>query len=267
MVEPYSFVTDDTGGVTVMRDGHPQSYVNLSDPGLLVFEYMQHLATGLQLLPDGPIAITHAGGAGLSLPRYVQATRPGSTQIVLEPDAALTQAVRRELPLPRGHRIRVRATDAATGLRALRPESADAFVLDAFAGGRVPAELTTVETLTLVRSVLRPGGLALLNVTDEPDQRYLARVIAGAQTVFEDVAVLSLHDVLKRKRFGNYTVLAGRAALDVGHLRRCAARSAVPTGVRAGEQVPRMRMHARPLTATDPMASPPPPESGGWRVR
>ncbi len=56
----------------------------------------------------GGLAVTHVGGAAMTLPRYVQHTRPGSPQVVLEPDAALTERVRRDLPLPRGHRIRVR---------------------------------------------------------------------------------------------------------------------------------------------------------------
>ena len=39
------FRTDESGGVTVVVDGHPQSYVDPHDPGLLTFEYVQHLAT------------------------------------------------------------------------------------------------------------------------------------------------------------------------------------------------------------------------------
>jgi hypothetical protein len=42
----------------------------------------------LDALPCGPLAVTHVGGAGLTLARYVQHTRPGSPQIVLEPDTA-----------------------------------------------------------------------------------------------------------------------------------------------------------------------------------
>src|SRR5690606_564732 len=88
-----------------------------------------------------PLAVTHVGGAGLTLPRWVEATRPGSPQIVLEPDAGLTELVRRELPLPRRHRIRVRAQDGLTGVRALGTDSADVVVSDAYAEGRIPAEL------------------------------------------------------------------------------------------------------------------------------
>lgn len=263
----FAFVADDSGGVTVMRDGHPQSYVDLQDPELLTFEYIQHLALALELLPEGRIAVTHAGGAGLTLPRYVQHVRPGSPQIVLEPDATLTEAVRRELPLPRGHRIRVRATDTLTGLSGLKEGTADAFVLDAYDEGRVPAELTTASTLGRIATVLRPGGVALLNIADEPDQRYLARVLATAYLHLPHLALVSTHEVLKRKRFGNYTVVAGREPFDTHVLERLAARSPFPTGVRSGAAVDRIRRSARPLSDDDSMASPVPPEAGAWRAR
>ncbi len=81
----------------------------------------------------------HVGGAGLTLPRYVAATRPGSWQVVLEPDAALTARVRAELPLPRRSGIRVRAQDGRTGLAAVRDDAVDLVVVDAFDDGEVPA--------------------------------------------------------------------------------------------------------------------------------
>ncbi len=135
----FAFERDDSGGVTVMLDGHPQSYVQPGDPGLLAFEYVQHLALAIDVLPPGPLAVTHVGGAGLTFARYVEHTRPGSPQIVLEPDAALTEAVRLEIPLPRRHRIRVRPVDGAHGVSALRADKADVVVVDAFAQGQVPA--------------------------------------------------------------------------------------------------------------------------------
>ena len=144
--ERFEFVRDDRGGVTVMRDGHPQSHVDPDDPTSIEFEYVQHFALVLDALtPPAPslLGVTHVGGAGLTLPRWVHATRPGSPQIVLEPDVVLTELVRRELPLPRGHRIRVRPQAGREGVAALADSSADALVVDAFAEGSVPADLVT----------------------------------------------------------------------------------------------------------------------------
>lgn len=260
--EHFGFVTDERGGVTVMRDGHPQSHVDLADPGLLVFEYVAQLALGIDLLPTGPIGVTHIGGAGLTLARYIQHTRPGSPQIVLEPDAALTEEVRRELPLPRGHRIRIRPVDGAGGLAALRDSSADAVVLDAYDDGRVPADLVTDVALRGFARLLKPGGLALLNLADEPSRRHLARVLAGVAAQWPNQVVLATNDVMKGRRFGNYVVIAGDSPIEIDEVRRRAIRLAAPTAVRTGSE---LRKQARPFTVDDAESSPPAPDSGHWR--
>ena len=145
---PGEIIPDGHAGAIVMRDGQPQSHVNLADPQDLGFEYVALMATALEAYAAAlgpPATLTHVGGAGLTLPRWVQHRWPGTPQVVLEPDAALTELVRRELPLPRGHRIRVRAVDGRRGLAALAPASAEVIVVDAYAQGCVPAELVGIE--------------------------------------------------------------------------------------------------------------------------
>jgi spermidine synthase len=258
---------DGRGGVTVMMDGSPQSHVNLADPGSLGFEYIAHFAAVIDALPAGPLGVTHIGGAGLTLARYVNAERPGSPQIVLEPDIELTELVRRELPLPRRHRIRVRPVDGLTGVAQLADASADVVVLDAYAEGRVPAELTTVEFLADVSRVLKPDGTMLVNIADEPNKAYLRRVYAGLVTVFGQVAVISTHEVLKGKRFGNTVALAAHSPLDIVALRRQVAKMPFPTGLRDGDQLARQLAGSVAFTAADSAQSPPPPPVRGWRVR
>jgi spermidine synthase len=256
--------------VTVVLDGQPQSAVDLDDPERLDFEYVQHLSLCIDTLaPPGLLRVTHVGGAGLTLPRWVQHTRPGSPQVVLEPDAALTEAVRRELPLPRGHRIRVRPVDGLTGVAALRDASADVVVVDAYAAGRVPPELSTVEWFGEVGRVLVPGGLLVANVADEPGMRYAARVAAGARAALGHVAVVGLHEVLKGKRFGNVVLVGSTAPLDLWTLRRATASAALPTGVLTSDEIERRRPGAHPFTvaAGDAVPSPEPPERGAWRRR
>jgi len=258
---------DGRGGVTVMMDGSPQSHVVLADPGNLGFEYIAHFAAVIDTLPAGPLGITHIGGAGLTLARYVNAERPGSPQIVLEPDVELTELVRRELPLPRRHRIRVRPVDGLTGIAQLADASADVVVLDAYALGRVPAELTTVEFLTDVSRVLRAGGTMLLNLADEPDKVYLRRAYAALVTVFGHVAMIATHEVLKGKRFGNTVAVASDSPLDLAVLRRQIARMPFPTGLRDQAQLARALTGSAALTTADSAQSPPPPPVKGWRVR
>lgn len=255
---------------TVLVGGLPQSAVDLDDDRVLHFEYVQHLALAVDALaPAGPLRVTHVGGGGLTLPRWVHATRPGSPQIVLEPDAALTETVRRELPLPRGHRIRVRPVGGEEGMAALADDSADVVVLDAFVDGRVPAGLTGVEWLDAARRVLGTGGLFLANLTDEPGLRWAARVAAGAQETFGHTAFVGLHEVLKGRRFGNVVLVASAAPLDLYTLRRAAASAALPTGVMPWSDVARRVPGARPMRLADGTTtpSPVPPDPRGWRVR
>ena len=151
------------GGVesfVVRVDGRDQSFVDLADPTRLVFDYVRRIGDVLDAVaPDGvPIRVVHVGGAGLTLPRYVAATRPTSAQVVLEPDEALTARVREELPLPRRSGIKVRAADGVTGIAALRDAYADVVVVDAYQDGQVPVGLLEVEHLLDVGRVLSPGG-------------------------------------------------------------------------------------------------------------
>lgn len=249
-----------------MREGHPQSYVHPDDPGLLVFEYVQHLALVIDTLPEGRLAVTHIGGAGLTLPRYVEHTRPGSPQIVMEPDEELTALVREEIPLPRRHRIRVRPVDGATGLAALATTSADVVVLDAFADGRVPGELLGTTALRHVARVLRPGGAFLANLPDEPGLRHVARVAATARASLPHVAVIGLTEVLKGRRFGNVVLVASPDPLPQAELARRVAKADFPTGLRTEQQTARWVTGSAPFAEVGE-ASPPAPAPGAWRRR
>ena len=86
---------------TLRVDGIPQSHVDLDDPEYLEFEYMRRLGHLADLAaPAGePLRVLHLGGGGLTLARYVAATRPGSPQLAVDFDAELVDLVRRLLPL------------------------------------------------------------------------------------------------------------------------------------------------------------------------
>ena len=259
---------DGHGGVTVVVDGTPQSYVQPEDPLLLVFEYVQHLALMVGSLPPGTLAVTHVGGAGLTFPRWMEAVRPGSTQVVLEPDVEVTELVRCELPLPRRHRIRIRPVDGATGMRALADRSADVVVVDAYAGGRMPASVTTVGFLADVRRVLRPSGVVLMNVADEPRRRFLGRVLATVVAAgYADRLVVATSEVMRGRRFGNSVVAASASLLDVAAVRRGVSTMAFPARIRYRDEVDRMVAGARPFTEEDAEESPEPPDLGTWRLR
>jgi spermidine synthase len=261
-------ITDDEhpGGTMLVMDDVRQSYVDIDDPTYLDFEYIQYFASVLAILPDGPLAVTHIGGGGLTMPRYLQASRPGSPQIVLEPDTELTELVRSRLPLPRQHRIRIRAQEGRAGVSELADASADVVLLDAYADGRVPAALTTIEFFTDVARVLKSDGLFLANLVDEPGLRYIVRVLAGLRSVFGEVALVSSSDVLRGRRFGNVVLAACALPLDTDEIRRQIARQPFPAGVRDGRQLAEKYGTAKPWTDADSSPSPEPVRDG-WRIR
>ena len=252
---------DRPGGWLLTVDRIRQSYVDLDDPTYLDFEYVQAFADVLDVLPPGRLAVTHIGGGACTLARYVVATRPGSPQIVLEPDAALTDLVRARLPLPARSNIRIRAVDGRAGLADLRDASADVVVLDAFHGGRVPAQLTTREFFAELARVLTPAGLLLANISDGPPLQYSKRVVAAMRASLPHALVMGEPAVLKGRRFGNVVVVASRVPLPVPEIRRASAAAALPRSVSIG-----YGREARPLSDADSMRSPQPPDEI-WRRR
>ena len=241
-----------------------QSYVDLDDPRHLEFDYVQRVADLVEAVfePGVPLRAVHVGGAGLTLPRYLAATRPGSTQTVLEPDAELTEFVRARLPLPRGNGIKVRAVDGRGGLPELRDGIADLVVLDAFAGARVPAELTTVEAFAELHRVLRPDGVLALNVTDSGGLRFTRRVLAGLRAELASVGLCTEPSTLKGRRFGNVVLVASDRPLDAGTwaaLADRAGRPPFPYRVLHGARLEQLVGSARPYTDADAEPSPPPP--------
>jgi SAM-dependent methyltransferase len=257
---------DRPGGFLLLTDRIRQSYVDLDDPTYLDFEYVQAFADVLELLPDGPLAVTHIGGAGCTLARYISARRPGSTHIVFEPDEALTGIVRARLPFGRGMRIRIRAQDGRAGVAALRDVSADVIVLDAYLGGRVPPELTTSEFVADVARVLRPDGVLLANLADGPPLRYSRRVVRTVAAHLPEVVIRADAAVFRGRRFGNVVLAAGRAAPDVAELTRTAASAMFPQRMLAGTELNSFAGRAPILTDADPMRSPAPPDEL-WRVQ
>ncbi len=256
---------DRPGGWLLLVDRIRQSYVDLDDPTYLDFEYVQAFADVLDQLPGGPLAVTHVGGGAGTLARYIAATRPRSPQIVLEPDTALTATVRARLPFSRDARIRIRPIGGRDGVRALGDASADVVVLDAFHGGRVPAELTTAEFFGDVARVLRPGGLLLANVADGPPLRYTRRLAVTIGSALPQIAVRGDPAVFRGRRFGNLVIAASRAALPIAGLRQAAAAAMFPQRVLAGRSLGDFTAGSPPMTDADPMRSPAPPDEI-WRV-
>lgn len=220
---------DRPGAWLVRIDGMDQSYVDLACPRRLEFDYVRWIGDVLDLAaPEGePLRVVHIGGAGLTLPRYVVATRPRSSQIVLEPDAGVVEEVRRVLPVPPRSGIRIRPLDGRTGLSGIAEGSTDVVVLDAFSRGRPPAELLTLEAWAEIARILRPGGLLAANLTDRAPFPQARRAIAGIRATFPDIALAAEQATLRGRRSGNLVVVAG-ASVPAQALTRRVTTGAAP---------------------------------------
>jgi hypothetical protein len=228
--------TEHAGGFLVRVGGHDQSYVDLDDPTRLVFDYVRRMGDVVDALPPTATRVVHVGGAGLTLARYVAATRTGTSQVVLEPDEALTALVRERLPLARGSGIKVRPVDGVTGVAALRDGHAHLVVVDAYEAGEVPEELLEAPFLTDLARALAPGGLVLLNLADRAPFRRARDVVARLRAAVGPVVLSAEPATLRARRPGNLLLVAG-ADLPLEALRRSAATSAAPYRVLDERQV------------------------------
>jgi len=198
-------------------DGMDQSAVDLADPTRLVFDYVRRIGDVLDRRPPGPLRALHVGGAAMTLPRYVAATRPRSAQIVLEPDQQVIERVRAEAPLPPRSGIKVRPVDGLNGIAAVRDDAQDVVVVDAFRDAVVPAELTTERFFAEVARVLAPGGVLIANIADRAPFALVRTVVAGlVATVGGEVWAGAEPATLKAKRPGNVVLVAGTVTDTVG---------------------------------------------------
>lgn len=256
------------GAFRVMAGDTAQSWVDPRDPLRLEFEYVQRVCEALDATvlarPAGErVRVVHLGGGGLTIPRYVAARRPGTAQIVCEPDADLVDAVHRLVPLPRQSGIKVRAVDGRAGLAAMPADYVDALVLDAFDGPRVPAPLATAAFFDEVAAHRRRGALLAANVTDRAPFAWSRRFVAGVRAVHRQVIVSAETAVWKGRRFGNLVVVASDAALPTTALSRHAARATFAYRVLAGREVADWVGGATPFQDGEEQFSPI-PRRGTW---
>ena len=197
-------------GRVLVLDDLRHSYVDLDDPRHLEFAYTRWMGDALDALrPSGaPLDAIFVGGGGFTLPRYLAATRPGSTSRVLEVDDQLVDLARDRLGLRTSAALAVRVGDARVTLRGEPTGSADVVVGDAFGSRTVPWHLATAEFVADIRRVLRPDGLYLLNVIDYGDLDLLRAEAATLLDAFADVRLVAVPGDDGRPAGGNLVLIA-----------------------------------------------------------
>jgi spermidine synthase len=267
---------------TLLVDGTPQSHVDLDDPRHLEFEYMRRLGHLIDLAaPAGqPLRVLHLGAGGLTLARYVAATRPGSSQLAVESDAALVELVRQRLPLAqpsrrastgrsgtgrsgtgRAHagRVRIRIADARAALEQVPAGSFDVVVADLFTGARTPAHLTSAEFAAAAAAALTLSGIYAANVGDGPPLAHARARVATVCSVFPHACLIAEAAVLRGRRFGNLVLAASGQPLPVADLARRAAGDPFPARLVHDGELVTFAAGAKPITDALAQPSPAPP--------
>ncbi|MDT0265882.1 fused MFS/spermidine synthase [Streptomyces sp. DSM 44915] len=249
-------------------DDAPQSYLDLSDPTHLEFEYLRRLGHLVDTVaaPGAPLRALHLGGGALTLPRYVAATRPGSRQRVVEADGRLAQLVDERLPLPPDSGITVTVDDARAAVEAAPPGAVDLLVADVFGGSRVPPQVTTLGYVRAAARALRPGGVYAANLADARPFGFLRPQLAALAARFAHVCLLAEPAVLRGRRFGNLVVAASDAELPLAALARRVAADAFPARLVAGPELAELAGDATPVVAEAAALPSPRPPEGAFQV-
>jgi spermidine synthase len=268
VIEPDRWVP---GAFTLVVDGTPQSHVNMDNPSELFFEYVQRIGHVIDQIgmPGEPITAVHLGAGAFTLPRYVEATRPGSRQQVVELESDLVDLVRSTLPLPKFAQIRVRHGDAREVLAKFPPGlrgTVDLLIVDVFSGARTPAHVTSLEFYKEAAALLKPGGIIAVNVADGPGLAFARAQAATLLEAMQDVAALAETQILKGRRFGNVVMIGSQEPLPLDWMPRLLAGGPHPSKVVTGREL--REWVAGASAVTDTTATPSPlPNRGIFQVK
>jgi SAM-dependent methyltransferase len=183
-------VIGDSHVRTLMLDNLSHSAVDLDDHRHLYFSYVIVFAATLDTAIEQrrPIRALHIGAGAFTMPLYIAATRPGSTNTVFEIDPAVVDVAKEKFGVRAGPRLRVNEGDARLSVADEPSHTYDFIVGDAFSSRSVPWHLTTKEFLTEVRRLLRPGGAYAMNIIDA-GFRFARAEAATMRSVFPSVTL------------------------------------------------------------------------------
>ena len=193
------------------------SYVDLADPRYLDFDYMRWARLVLHAFKARHVL--HVGGAACALARALLAEDPGSRHEVFEVDERVLEISRAHMGLRRHPALRLRVADGRAALETRAGNSADAIMIDAFVGARVPRHLATVEALA---ECARIAPLTVVNVVDttgRQDARPIAAGLSATQRYIGGIGAGS-------RRKGNFILFGSAQRPDLRRLESAAAADA-----------------------------------------
>ncbi len=202
----------DPDGRILQLDDMRHSHVHLTDPAQLDFRYVRVFAQVADRHGTGALSVFHVGGGGFTFPRYLEATRPGSTNVVAEIDTELVEIAEAHLDLRPSDDLVVETVDARGALVDADDGVFDVVVGDAFGGMSVPWHLTTREVVAEIRRVLSPGGTYVVNVIDRNERHFVRAKAATLIDQFDHVAII--FPPVATAHSANYVLVASDAPLE-----------------------------------------------------
>jgi spermidine synthase len=229
-------------------NGTAQSHVNLGDPTLIAFDYIRRIVDIIDVLsPAGALDVLHLGGGAFTLPRCLEVMRPGSSQRIVEIDAALTELVLATMPLTGDDPPEVLIADARAALEAAEPGQAQVIVADIFRGNKPPPHVTTVEFARAAARALIPGGCYVANVMDSAPLLFARRQAATLREEFDQVAVVADAALLRGRGTGNLLMVAGDDSMSLKPLIHRIAADPTRVRVEHGPALARFIRGAQPF--------------------
>lgn len=173
------------------------SSVNLDDESVLFFEYAKETSKIIDQisLPGQSIKCLILGAGAYSIPRYIQKTRPGSPQTVVEISKDLIEFVDTYIPFDDKSFTDIVCEDAYDYVFNRENENSkyDFVLFDVYADDYLEDRFLSYEFLTKLDSFVSAKGVVAINVIDGPSSGKILKQIKNIFLVgFSELGIKAL---------------------------------------------------------------------------
>ena len=187
-----------------------QSAMFLNDKNKLVFDYLKFFRLADHFKKDLKHSLV-IGGAAYSFPREYLRRHPDSQLDVVEIDPQMTQIAKKYFNLRSDPRLNIYHQDGRVFLNN-SDQKYDAVFMDAFTSElSVPYQLTTREAVSDIYEQLKPGGVAMINITSAitgEKGKFLRAEYRTYNSVFPQVHLFPVKSKKQGDKFQNIVMAA-----------------------------------------------------------